>query len=101
MTVAASSVALHIADYVTALASVYTLVIIAYILTSLVFAAGLRIPYSRWSDAILSFLREVTEPYLRLFRRFLPSFGGLDFSPLIAIIVLQLAARLISSALRS
>jgi YggT family protein len=101
MTVAASSVALHIADYVTALASVYTLVIIAYILTSLVFAAGLRIPYSRWSDAILGFLREVTEPYLRLFRRFLPSFGGLDFSPLIAIIVLQLAARLISSALRS
>ena len=101
MTLAASSVALHIADYVTALASVYTLLIIAYILTSLVFAAGLRIPYSRWSDAILSFLREVTEPYLRLFRRVLPSFGGLDFSPLIAIIVLQLAARLIASALRS
>ena len=62
---------------------------------------GLRNVPSRWSDAILSFLREVTEPYLRLFRRVLPSFGGLDFSPLIAIIVLQLAARLIASALRS
>jgi YggT family protein len=98
---AASNVAVHIADYITALASVYTLVIIAYILTSLAFAAGLRLPYSRWSDAILGFLREVCEPYLRLFRRFLPSFGGLDFSPVVAIIVLQLAARLIASALRS
>ncbi len=95
-----SNVAGHVADYLTALASVYTLVIIAYILTSLAFAAGLRIPYSRWSDAILGFLREVCEPYLRLFRRILPSFGGLDFSPIIAIIVLQLAARLLASAIR-
>ena len=101
MILASANVAGHIADYVTALASVYTLVIIAYILTNLVFAAGLRIPYSRWSDAILGFLREVCEPFLRLFRRFLPSFGGLDFSPIVAIIVLQLAARLLASAIRS
>ena len=94
-----ATVAGHIADYIRALASVYTLVIIAYILTNLVFAAGLRIPYSRGTDAILSFLREVTEPYLRLFRRILPSFGGLDFSPIIAIIVLQLAARLLAAAI--
>jgi len=101
VTLATSSAAAHIADYVTALASVYTLVIIAYILSSLVFAAGLRIPYSRWSDAILSFLREVCDPYLRLFRRFLPSFGGLDFSPIVAIIVLQAAARLLWSAIHT
>ena len=101
MTLATSNVAGHIADYVSALASIYTLVIIAYILSSLVFAAGLRIPYSRWSDAILGFLREVCDPYLRLFRRFLPSFGGLDFSPIVAIIVLQLAGRLLASAIRS
>jgi YggT family protein len=97
---ALSNLAGHVADYVTALASVYTLVIIAYILTNLVFAAGLRVPYARWSDAVLGFLREVCEPYLRLFRRILPSFGGLDFSPIIAIIVLQLAARLLASAIR-
>lgn len=87
------------ADFVSALAWVYTLIIIAYILTSLVFSAGLRIPYSRWSDAGLSFLRDVCEPYLRLFRRILPSFGGLDFSPIVAIILLQVAGRLISSAI--
>ena len=101
MILATSNVAGHIADYVTALASVYTLAIIAYILSSLVFAAGLPVPYSRWSDAILGFLRDVCDPYLRLFRRFLPSFGGLDFSPIVAIIVLQLAGRLLASAIRS
>jgi len=64
------------------------------------FAAGLRLPYSRWSDAVLTFLRDVCEPYLRLFRRVLPSFGGLDFSPIIAIVLLQLAGSLISRAIR-
>ena len=88
------------ADFVFALAWVYTLVIFAYILTSLAFAAGLRMPYSRWTDAVLTFLRDVCEPYLRLFRRILPSMGGLDFSPIIAIIVLQVAGTLISDAIR-
>lgn len=88
------------ADFVSALAWVYTLVIIAYILTSLAFAAGLRLPYSRWSDAVLTFLRDVCEPYLRLFRRVLPSIGGLDFSPIVAIVLLQLAGWLISGAIR-
>ncbi|HEY7967779.1 MAG TPA: YggT family protein [Solirubrobacteraceae bacterium] len=90
----------EIADFVLALVWVYTLVIFAYILTSLAFAAGLRIPYSRVTDAVLSFLRDVCEPYLRLFRRILPSMGGLDFSPIIAIILLQIAGSLISGAIR-
>ena len=97
----ASSFATHAADYVVALASVYTLTIIAYVLSSLAFSAGLRLPYTRWSDAVLSFLRDVSEPFLRIFRRILPSLGGLDLSPLIAVIVLQFAARLVASAIRS
>jgi YggT family protein len=89
-----------IADFVVALTWVYTLVIFAYILTSLAFTAGLRLPYSRTSDAILGFLRDACEPYLRIFRRILPSFGGLDFSPIIGIIVLQLVGTLVSNAIR-
>ena len=95
----ATSFAAHVADYIVALATVYTLAIIAYIIVSLAFSAGLRVPYSRWSDAVLSFLRDVTEPFLRIFRRILPSFGGIDLSPMIAIIVLQVAARLIAHAI--
>jgi uncharacterized protein YggT (Ycf19 family) len=89
-----------IADFVLALVWVYTLVIFAYILTNLAFTAGLRIPYSRTSSAILGFLRDVCEPYLRIFRRILPSFGGLDFSPIVGIILLQVVGNLIASAVR-
>lgn len=62
---------------------VYTLVIFAYILMS-----WLRLPYSPWLNRIQRFLYDVTEPYLRLFRRVLPSTGPLDFSPMLAVIVL-------------
>ncbi len=36
----------------------------------------------------LNFLRDVSEPYLRLFRRIIPPLGALDLSPMVAIIVL-------------
>ena len=100
MILALANVRGTIADFVLALVWVYTLVIFAYILTNLAFTAGLRIPYSRTSNAILGFLRDVCEPYLRIFRRILPSFGGLDFSPIVGIILLQVVGNLISSAVR-
>jgi YggT family protein len=89
-----------IADYVSTLAYVYGLVIFAYIALNWLFAFGVRIPYSRWSDAILTFLRDVTEPYLRIFRRLLPSLGGLDLSPILALAVLYVVASVVSNAIR-
>jgi YggT family protein len=80
----------QIAGYLSTLIYVYIVLIILYIVVNLLFAAGLRPPYSRTTDAILGFLRDICEPYLRIFRRLLPSFGGLDFSPIIGIIVLGL-----------
>ena len=62
---------------------VYTLLIIAYILSSLFFAFGGRLPYSRWSSAVLGFLRDVCEPFLAIFRRFIPAIGPLDLSPMV------------------
>ncbi len=99
MILASSSFATHLADYIKALASVYSLVLIVYVVSSIAFSIGLRIPYARWSDAVLSFLRDVSEPLLRVFRAILPSFGGIDLSPMIAIIVVQLAARIVASAI--
>jgi YggT family protein len=84
-----------IANFLSALIYVYTLLIILYIVVQLLFAVGFRVPYSRTSDAVLGFLRDVCEPFLRIFRRVLPSFGGLDFSPLLAIISLQLLNTLV------
>ena len=77
-----------IADFLSTVIYVYTLLIILYIVTNLLFAAGLRPPYSRTSNAILTFLRDVSEPFLRIFRRVLPAFGGFDFSPILAIMTL-------------
>ncbi len=100
MNVVLATVRGSVADFVLALVWVYWLVIVAYILTNLAFAAGLRVPYTRWSDGVLGFLRDVTEPYLRLFRRILPSMGGFDLSPVLALVLLQLVGQLVSGAIR-
>ena len=86
-----------IADYVSALFYVYILIIFVYLLSNLMFGMGLRVPYSRWSDAVLGFLRDVSEPYLSLFRRFIPTVGMFDFSPVLAIIVLYILRTVITS----
>ena len=80
----------QIADFLSALIYVYTLVIILYIVINLLFSVGLRPPYSRTIDAVLGFLRDVCEPFLRIFRRVIPAFGGIDFSPILAIFTLQI-----------
>jgi uncharacterized protein YggT (Ycf19 family) len=90
----------QIADYVTALIDVYSILIFAYVLSSLIFSLGLRVPYSRWSDALLGFLRDVSEPYLRIFRRFLPMIGPLDISPIVGLIVLQVVGAIVVNAIR-
>src|ERR1044072_1340115 len=62
---------------------VYILVIIIYILTS-----WIPLPYSPWLNRIQRFLYDVCDPYLRLFRRFVPQLGPLDISPVLAVFVL-------------
>jgi len=88
-----------IANYVNALFEVYILLIFVYILLNLLFSFGVRLPYSRWSDAVLNFLRDVCEPYLRLFRRFIPPIGMVDLSPIIAIILLYVVRTLVVNAI--
>jgi YggT family protein len=80
----------EIAGVLSTIIYVYTILIIVFIVVQLLFTAGLRPPYSRASNAVLQFLRDTVEPFLRLFRRLLPSFGGWDFSPILALISLQL-----------
>lgn len=77
-------------NFIDVFATVYTLVIFLYILTSWV-----RLPYSPWLNRIQRFLQDVCEPYLRLFRRILPSMGPLDLSPLVGVIVLWIVARVL------
>ena len=64
---------------------VYSLLILAYIITSWV-----RMPYSVWLNRIQRFLYDVCDPYLRMWRRVLPTFGPLDLSPVVAVVALNI-----------
>jgi YggT family protein len=71
---------------------VYILLLFIYVLTSWV-----RLPYTVWVRRMSDFLRDVCEPYLRLFRRVLPPLGPLDLSPVVAIFVLFLLVRVVDA----
>jgi YggT family protein len=89
-----------VADYVNTLAIVYIVLIFIRILTSWI----PRMPYNRYLAAFLQFISDVTDPYLNLFRRFIPMVrmgpGALDLSPIVATIVLILVSGLVSGAIR-
>jgi len=89
-----------VADFITALVTVYSILIIAYIFSNLFFGFGGRVPYARWSSAALGFIRDVSEPYLSIFRRFIPPLGPLDLSPMIGLFVLYIVGGIIASAIR-
>ena len=73
---------------------VYSLLILAYIITSWV-----RLPYSPWLNRIQRFLYDVCDPYLRLWRRVLPTFGPLDLSPVIGVLFLYIVAGVLNNIL--
>jgi YggT family protein len=84
-----------VANFLSALITVYSLIIVAYVISSLIFSFGVRMPYNRVLNAILGFLRDVSEPYLRPFRRIIPQIGPLDISPIVAILVLQIGGAIL------
>lgn len=89
-----------IARYVDALFTVYLIMIFAYVVINLVYSVGVRPPYSRWWNAVVDFLRSAVEPYLRIFRRVLPSFGPLDLSPMVATFALIIVWRIVVSLIQ-
>jgi YggT family protein len=87
----------EIADYVGALFLVYLVLIFIRVLLSWV----PRMPYNPHLRAVVGFVEETTNPYLNLFRRFIPPIGGrLDVSPILAIFVLLIAQTLVVDAIR-
>jgi YggT family protein len=89
-----------VAHYVNTLLDVYIVLIFIRILMSWI----PRVPYYRWLDATLSFVREVTDPYLNLFRRFIPALrvggAGLDLSPMVAVFVLIIVGGIVVPLIR-
>lgn len=71
----------------------YILIIIRIFLT--------WIPTIDWDAQPIKAVREATDIYLDIFRRIIPPFGGIDFSPIIALIALQFIQIVITSFLAS
>jgi YggT family protein len=84
----------RIESFVDVFIGVYILLIFAFIIMSWV-----RLPYSIWLNRIQRFLYDVVDPYLRLFRRFVPPIGALDLSPVIAVVVLIVLQQVIHNIL--
>ena len=76
--------------FIVSLADVYTMILFVYVLMS-------WIPQKRGIIAdIDAVLGRVCDPFLNLFRKFIPPIGGMvDISPIFALLVLQFAVRLI------
>jgi YggT family protein len=89
-----------VADYVETLVYVYFALIFVYVIMSFL----PRVPYNLYLDKFLTFVKDVTEPYLNLFRRFLPPIrvgpGALDLSPMIGMFVLILVGGIVVELIR-
>ena len=84
----------QIQNFVHVFILVYVLLIFVYILSS-----WFQLPYKPWLYRIRQFLADVCDPYLRLFRRFLPALGPLDLSPIVGVIALLVLDQVISYVL--
>ena len=73
---------------------VYVALIFAHILTTWV-----KLPYSSALGRAQRFLFDVCDPYLRLFRRFIPPLGPLDLSPMVGMLVLVVIDRAVARVL--
>lgn len=84
----------YIETFVATFTWLYIAIIIAWMLSTWV-----RLPYNIWTNRIRTFLDETAAPFVGIFRRILPRMGMLDLSPLAALIVLQVGARIVESIL--
>jgi YggT family protein len=58
-------------------------------------------PNINWSSQPFNALSQITDPYLNVFRSIIPPLGGMDFSPMLAFLVLSLLQRTLASAVGS
>ena len=79
-------------SFVTVFVSIYILFIFAWVLLS-----WIRLPYSTVAASLQRFLDEVVSPYIGLFRGRIPTLGPLDLSPIVAVVVLLVAAQVINA----
>jgi YggT family protein len=81
-------------QFVFSLYLVYSLLIVLYVLMS-----WLQLPYNIWVGRVRGFLHDTVDPVLRPLRAVLPSLGGFDLSPLVALFGLSVIERIVIAIL--
>lgn len=88
------------AAYVNALFTVYIILVFIRVLMSWI----PRLPDNGLIQAVAGFIRQTTDPYLNIFRRFLPPVGGgglsLDLSPIVGVFLLLIGQMIVVGIVR-
>ena len=68
-----------------------------FTLYSFAFIARALLPWFRVSyyHPVMRFLIQITEPVLAPLRRYIPPMGGLDFTPMVALVILWIVEQLL------
>ena len=66
----------------------YKLVLIVYIITTWLIAFNIINTSNRFVYSLMEILYKLSEPSLRLVRRYIPTFGNIDISPIVVFLLL-------------
>ena len=83
-------------DIAKLLLSILTWIIIIQVILSWLLAFNILNVHSNGVRAFIVALDRITAPLYRPIRRMLPDFGGIDFSPLVILILIQVLQKLLS-----
>jgi YggT family protein len=81
-------------QFIVSLGLVYTGFIFLHIILGY-----LQLSYSPWLGRLRALTYDTVEPYLRWWRNIIPSAGGLDFSPIVAIIAINVGVGIVLTVL--
>ena len=87
---------LALVDIVNLLLTILTWIIIIQVILSWLFAFNVLNTSSAGVRTIALALERITAPLYRPIRRIMPDFGGIDFSPLVILILIQVTKRLLA-----
>lgn len=76
---------------------IYSAIIIASAIMSWLVAFGVVNVRNQFIRVVVDLLYRITEPVLRPIRRFLPNLGGIDISPVVALLLIIVIQHLIAN----
>src|SRR3954453_20846194 len=86
-------------DIIDFLLTIVTWIIIAQVILSWLFAFNVLNTSSNGVRTLAVAIDRITAPLYRPIRRMLPDFGGIDFSPLVILILIQVLKKLLAGVI--